>query len=244
MPCWNRIHRALSLLLFAALALTSCANGEPSAPPTPTPTPAPTPPPIQLPPAGDVLAGLIGGTIRIAVVPAILIAMLLLSWRIVRLPSPSTDQRVSKVYALWLGFGVFVLVVILNLYTDFFVPQRPLEAFQRAWLYAVGGFIAGVALLAAVHSFLETRAISILILVLSSASSSAIYFYVLVDGLREAILISTVSLLVGSLAYVVMFPGAVRSLRRPEPWLCSECGRRNDADSDSCYACATPKPRD
>ena len=191
--------KVMSLLLVVALILVGCRRSE-SQPTEPRRT-------VQ-----DFSLGLVIGLIRVFVIPGILIGMFGLSIFLVMVAETDKYQATSSRFALALGLAGFVLVVILSRFTGFLVPQQPLNVFQHIWPYIIGGFITGVALIAAFHSFLKSRAISILILVLSCTSLSALYFYVFVNELRDALLVSTVSLLVGSLAYVVLFPKVIDDL--------------------------------
>lgn len=151
--------------------------------------------------------------IRFLVIPSILGGMVWLGWHIVQLPAHSEDQKISKTYAFWLGWVIFVLIVTLSLFSRFFTPEHSINAFGRVWFYVAIGFVAGFAIVAAVHSFLEIRAISALVLILTSSGSIALYFYIFVNTLRDAILLLAVSSLGGALAYVVFFPNVVISLR-------------------------------
>lgn len=196
MKNYYRHYVLFSIILLVTLLSTSCADQDI------------TQPKLTF---AKVLLNTLSWIIRFLVVPAILGITVYVSKYIAWLPSENEYQRISKTYAFWLGCVIFVLVVGLNIFTGFLIPDQPVDAFRVALLFVTGGFIVGAAMMAAVHSFIKTRAISIFVLILSSSGLSTMYFYLFVERLRDAILLLAVSMLIGSLAYVVLFPSVVKS---------------------------------
>jgi hypothetical protein len=155
--------------------------------------------------------------VSVIVVPAILLAMLLLGYHIAFLPSPNPDQRVSSIMAFWLGIAIFGVIVILNIWGGFFVPATPLSAFDRYWLWVPLGTLSAFILIGAVDSFLQTRARAILVVLLSASSLVSLYFYAFVERLRDPIVLLAGGVLLGALLYTVLFPRIVRELLTGSP---------------------------
>jgi hypothetical protein len=163
--------------------------------------------------------------IRVFVIPFILLAILRLAWVIAHAPSSDKNQEVSKRLAFWLGFAIFVLVVVVSLSTGFLtrsgtdlfsglVSQNPLSDDVLLSHIALG-VILGAAIMAGVHLLIRLRAISIFVALLATTSLAGLYYYILGDQLRDPILVVTISMLIGALAYAMFFPESLTNLRNP-----------------------------
>jgi hypothetical protein len=160
----------------------------------------------------SILLMILGFLIRVLVIPSILLTVFGLSYKFAYSSSETAEQRVSKMMAFYLGLGIFTLVVILNLSAKLFVPTEPVRMFAGAFGYVIVGSVIGLLLMALVHSLVKTRAISLFVAILASTSLSTLYLYAFWKELRDPITLLSVSLLVGALIYIVLFPDVLRSI--------------------------------
>lgn len=173
----------------------------------------------------DFILAIVRFLIEWLLIPGILLCELLLAYYIARAETPDDNQRISKAMAFYLGLAIFVLAVVLNLFNHFpFVYRVNAIILGNPVVLIVFGVLIGAALLAIIHFFLETRAISMLTTIMASTSLISLYFYILVEALRGPVLTVAVSVLIGALVYVVFAPDSIKSLKHigvlsGNPWL-------------------------
>src|SRR5579872_1478324 len=115
--------------------------------------------------------------ILVVVVPAILLLVLYVSIQmtLVRLDNMANARRAA---ALLLGFLLFVIFVVLNLFSNV-LPSSTLSAYANAFTdpagFLLGGFAAGLILMAMVDFLLAPLIAAVLIMVLSSLSLITLY---------------------------------------------------------------------
>lgn len=155
----------------------------------------------------------IEGIFVVLVIPGVLLLLFSLSLILAgKAESDHPDRRVRRIMSLWLGIAVFALLVILNLFTDAFVPREPLHISEAPWGHVAVAVSAGAVLLAAIHELRKSSLMAILIAVLSAGSLTTLYFYIFIEKLREPVVIYAPSIVVGALAYVAFMPAPAKDL--------------------------------
>ena len=160
--------------------------------------------------------------LALVIVPVILLGVFGLALKIATGPSNDDDEKASKLLAFWLGLVLFALVVILHLFSNVFVVPQVETGWGSPFWFLLIGLVTGLALMAAIDSFMAPKAAPVFVTVLASTSLIAFYFYAFIEAFRGAILFFTVALLAGALGYAVFSPKVVRTLfptlrRTPRP---------------------------
>lgn len=151
------------------------------------------------------------------VVPGILLLLIYVSFNLALMrsqPHNQTDDAVRSV-ALLLGGALLILLIVLNQFSDFMSPQS-LDAFNQSSnhvLLLIEGCIGGALLLGLVELFAKQRALSVLIVVLFTLSSYALYLYLYISESRGILLDISVSFLVGELVYAMFRPKMFQQMR-------------------------------
>lgn len=154
------------------------------------------------------------------VVPGILVLLIYISVNLALMrsqPRDPTDDTVRAV-ALLLGGALFILLIVLNQFSNFMSAQA-LGSFAQSSnlaLLLIAGFLSGALLLALVELLSQQRALSVLIVVLFTVSSYAVYLYLFISESRGILLDLSVSFLVGELVYAIIRPKLFQRLRIAE----------------------------
>jgi hypothetical protein len=159
----------------------------------------------------SVVLGIIGFLLQVVLVPAILLGLLALGIQLATSPSAQPLDRIRKFMAVWLGFSVFILIMMLHVF-KLLAPNGDSLMNNNVILFIGLGLIIGPGLLALLDSLLRTTAVPMFVAILIATSLTTLYFYAFVDIYRIPIVMTTISMLVGSLAYVVLFPKIVQDL--------------------------------
>ena len=148
------------------------------------------------------------------IVPIVIFAILILAIRIVSGVSNS-DHKVSARAGLWAGLLLFVVYVVSQLATlqnisfsvDYFsyVPQFNL-------INTIIGSILGFAFFAGIRYIIPTRLVGLIVLLLTWASTSALFSYIFIQSTRNSVMCFALGTLIGALVYVVIFPTPFREI--------------------------------
>jgi hypothetical protein len=148
------------------------------------------------------------------VVPIILIALLIFSTIIVRRVR-DREARLSARGGFWAGFVIFVIFIISQL-RDVREPRFDFSSVPGLDLIPlVSGVLVGFALLWVVRALLPTRLVGVTTLLLTSASTSALYSFMFVESLRVTVLYASLGVALGALVHITLFPSSVRNLWEP-----------------------------
>ncbi len=149
------------------------------------------------------------------IVPAIILALLIFSIVIVKRTSQD-ERRVSAKSGFWAGVVLFIVFVISQ--------SQPLKMPSSLFRYLPGldlvpagiGFMIGFLFLWGVRFLLPTRMVGLVSLILSAASTSGLYSYIFIDGLRDKILFLVLGFAFGALLHIVFFPRSIKIEREKE----------------------------
>jgi hypothetical protein len=159
---------------------------------------------------------IIYGLVAWVIVPIVILAILALAIRIISSVSDS-DNEVSAKAGFWAGLLLFVVYVVSQLATlenitftsDYFnyMPQFNI-------LTTVIGSVIGFASLAGMSYLIPTRVVGLVTLLLTCASTSALFNYIFIENDRNLVMCFAVGTLVGALIYMVVFPTPFREIWR------------------------------
>lgn len=154
------------------------------------------------------------------VVPGILLLLIYVSVNLALMrsqPHDPTDDAVRAV-ALLLGCALLILLIVLNQFSNFMSSQSMgtfAQTSNQALLLIVG-CLSGALLLTMVELLSRQRALSVLIVVLFTMSSYAMYLYLFISASRGILLDLSVSFLIGELIYAMIRPKLFQRLRVAE----------------------------
>jgi len=143
------------------------------------------------------------------VVPAIFIALLIFGLIIVK-RTAYDERRTSARAGFWAGLVLFIGYVTSQSHS----LKMPASIFRYLpeldLLSATVGFIIGFFFLWGVRFLLLTRMVGLVSLILAALSTSGLYSYIFIDGLRNKILFIALGFVFGSLLHIVFFPGSIK----------------------------------
>lgn len=157
-------------------------------------------------PLTDIVLAIVAGLIRVIIIPAILLGLLILSWRVSRTPADHPHAHTSNVLALWLGLVLFVITVTLDITSGFLGPSDRVDAYSQPLLYIILGCAIGMLLMGLVDRFASTRGAPVFVTAISASSLISLYAYLFIDYLRQPLVLLALSILAGCLVYAVFFP--------------------------------------
>jgi hypothetical protein len=154
---------------------------------------------------------LIASIVHWVILPSIMIAVFVFGWAIAS--NTNTPELKASAWAgIYAGLVTFVIYVVgqLNLIQDpdLRLTLRP-GLLLRPFCEGLGG---GFVFLGLVRFTLPTRLVGVLTLMLSAASTSALFTYVFLPPLRDTVLYWTLGVAMGILLHIVLFPGSVRRI--------------------------------
>ncbi len=145
------------------------------------------------------------------IVPGIMLTMLLFAMIIVA--RTSQDERRASARA---GFGAGLVLFVVYEVSQWQTLREPTFTFsylpQLDLASAGTGFIIGFLFLWGVRLLAPTRVVGLINLILSAASTSAIYNYIFVESLRSTILFLALGIAFGALLHIVLFPSSIRRI--------------------------------
>jgi hypothetical protein len=152
--------------------------------------------------------------VQILIVPFALISIIAFAWRVSNTSDPDPEMNTSRKLAFLLGVVLTIILIVLDIFTDAFKRSTlvPINAYNNPWPYIVIGFLIGAVYMAAMHLLLNVKAMSLFIVILTTTSLSALYFYAFASQVRSPILIATLCWLAGILTYAVVVPKSVSTL--------------------------------
>ena len=153
------------------------------------------------------------GIIIWAIVPGVMIAMFLLGG-LMTAGLKDADNKLSARAGFWAGLIVFVVYVINKLST---LPASALNFDWRPdfdFLYVLMGAAVGFVFLMIVSVLRSTKGVGIVTLILSAASSLALFNYFFDADMRNTVMFFSLGALFGVLMFVVIFPQRLRALRQ------------------------------
>ncbi len=155
---------------------------------------------------------IIGFVIQWIVVPCTMIGLLLFARVITRSGIRNPDTRVSARAGFWAGIVLFVIYAIANLGRITNPSFAPIPMSSFLIVLTPIGMGAGFVFLWLVRTALPTRYLGLFTLTLTAVSTSALFTYVFMDGLRTAVLYLTLGAALGILLYIVVFPASLRGI--------------------------------
>ncbi|HLI88989.1 MAG TPA: hypothetical protein VKV37_09885 [Ktedonobacteraceae bacterium] len=139
------------------------------------------------------------------IVPCIIFGMLIFAMVV----SSHADEKRSAWAGFFLGLIVFVLYIISKLSSlqgiDFTFNSFPNFGFG-SWVILILGVIGGFFLLTVVALLKPTRGIGIVTLILTVASTYALFTYIFIADVRDAAMFFALGTLCGLLIHVMFFP--------------------------------------
>ena len=148
------------------------------------------------------------------VLPIVIIALLIFSmtiFRRVKEPEPKLSARAG----FWAGFILFVIFIVSQLRD----VREPCFDFSSVpgfdFLPLIAGCLIGFALLWAIRITLSTRFVGVITLLLTAASTSALYSFIFIESLRATVLYASLGVALGILVHVVLLPSSIRTLGQP-----------------------------
>jgi hypothetical protein len=151
------------------------------------------------------------------IVPDIIISMLFLGVIIIA-NAPSSNLRTSATAGFIAGFVVFVVYVVsqLQIPQDFGLSLQHLPKFSwfdsSTIISLASGFATGFCLLWIVDFATPKKLIGPITLILSGASTSALFSYYFAVNARILTIFFTLCLLVGVLLHIMFFPESIQLL--------------------------------
>jgi hypothetical protein len=157
------------------------------------------------------LAHIIEITVEWLILPSIMLSVFAFAWAIAKTARPA-DLKASAWAGLFAGLVTFVIYVVSQLSRihdpDFRFTTLPDLLVQPV----ASGVVLGFVFLWLIRLALPTRLVGILTLMLSTASTSALFTYVFLTLLRIQVLYWTLGTALGVFLHVVVFPGSVRHI--------------------------------
>lgn len=145
------------------------------------------------------------------IVPGILLAIFLLAIIIVS-RTKEDSAKASANAGFWAGLVLFVIYVASQLDT-IREPSFNFSSIPQLEIAPIGvGFVTGFVFLWGVKLVAPSPMVGLLSLLLSGASSSALYSYIFIESLRGAMLFLTLGTALGALLHVVFFPDSIRDV--------------------------------
>ncbi len=151
------------------------------------------------------------GLIVWVVVPGIIAAILLFSFLI---PSFIRDKqfKVSAIAGFWAGLLLFVIYAVSQLHTiqepDLSITSLP----DFNLIATVIGAVVGFCLLRILIFLKTTPIIGLITLILSAASSSALFSYLFTASIRGFAMFVAIGTIFGMLLYIVLFPQTINEM--------------------------------
>lgn len=122
------------------------------------------------------------------------------------------EHKASSRAGLWGGLVAFVVYVITSVSKikniTFTVKILPAFEFVPAAIGALVGFL----FLLAARYLLPTRLVGLIVLMLSAASTIALYSYLLMVSMRPDILFLSLGFAFGALFHIVIFPNSIKEI--------------------------------
>jgi hypothetical protein len=142
---------------------------------------------------------------RFIFTPALLLGTMGWAWAL-------TDGKTERVYAFWLGIFVSILVIVLNLLSHPQIALVPdasasfsMDAASITRDVVLGG-LSGLAAMALTRFLNKSKAASLVIAAVSSASLVGIYYVFVGMVARDDILVVALSVVIGAIAFRVFGP--------------------------------------
>ena len=148
------------------------------------------------------------------VLPIVIITLLIFSLTIIRRVK-EPESKLSARAGFWAGIILFVIFIVSQL-RGIREPRFDFSSVPGFDLIplVVGGLI-GFALLWAIRMTVSTRFVGVLTLLLTAASTIALYSFVFIESLRATVLYVSLGIALGVLVHVVLLPSSMRTLWQP-----------------------------
>ena len=150
--------------------------------------------------------------IKYVLVPIILLGGVFLAGYIAYLPTENPDLRISKWMAFLLGLSAFGLVVVLDVFMQFFKPLKSLAFESTLWILVLVGLATGVGLAFSLSRRMQGIGVALLVALLAGGSLIIVYFHFVMENLQRPLITLTMGLLVGVIGFLVFVPSVVRNL--------------------------------
>jgi len=144
-------------------------------------------------------------------VPGILMALFAFGLVIIaRAATP--EHKASSRAGMWGGLVMFVVYIITSLgkVKNITFATKVLPSFQ--FVPAAIGALIGFLFLLAARYLLPTRLVGLVVLLLSAASTIALYSYLLIASMRPDILFLSLGFAFGALFHIVIFPNSIKEI--------------------------------
>jgi hypothetical protein len=145
------------------------------------------------------------------IVPLILLSVFNMARRLAK-TAKEPDLKASAWAGLWAGLVIFVIIVASQLQDMRAADFGPGFFPRLSSTPLILGFILGFLILLGVRRSAPTRMIGLITMLLSSASSSALFSYVFMVDMRGPLLYSTLGLAVGVLVHITIFPASINAM--------------------------------
>jgi len=145
------------------------------------------------------------------VVPVILFYLLIFSMTIVARVK-ETELKVSARAGFWAGLILCIIFIVSQL-PELKEPNFKFNSIPGIqYLPLLCGILLGFLFLWAVRFLLPTRFVGITTLLLTVASTCAVYSYIFIESIRVTILYLSLGVAFGVLFHIVIFPDSIRKL--------------------------------
>ncbi len=146
------------------------------------------------------------------IVPCIMLALLVFALIIVAGTQSNSESRTSAWAGFWAGLVMFVIFVVSQLSS---INQKDFDfSYLPGFVIVpiVFGIIVGFFFLWIVILMSPTRLVGLLTLALSAISTSALFAYFFIYGVRVEILYSMLAIALGILLHIVLFSATLREI--------------------------------
>lgn len=157
------------------------------------------------------MTDIISFLIQWVVSPCIMLGLFLFSMCIVS-TTKKTELKVSAQAGGWAGILIFIVYLIYQLDAIQY-PELDYNILPNPLITPIAfGFISGFILLLLVRLLIFTRFVGIITLILTSASTSSLFTYFLIEKYRLNIFYCSLGLALGMLLNMVLFPHFVKAI--------------------------------
>lgn len=148
------------------------------------------------------------------VLPIVIITLLIFSMTIIRRVK-EPESKLSARAGFWAGIILFVIFIVSQL-GDVREPRFDFSSVPGFdFIPLIVGGLIGFALLWAIRMTVSTRFVGVLTLLLTAASTIALYSFVFLESLRATVLYASLGIALGVLVHVVLLPSSIRTLWQP-----------------------------
>ncbi len=165
----------------------------------------------DIPDETTIIQTILGVAVQWMIVPLILLSVFNMARRLAK-TATNPDLKASAWAGLWAGLVIFVIIVSSQLQDMRAASFGPGSFPGLSSTPLILGLILGFLILLGVRRSAPTRMIGLITMLLSSASTSALYSYVFIVDMRGPLLYSTLGLAFGVLVHIALFPASVNAM--------------------------------